>query len=122
MAQPRYACALCGTWKCSACGWQRSGASTTYDGHFCLRCNRTEGTIRPTMHTAAQWRIHNGAEPDPQTAGVRSPARSLSGSALPETYRGVLVPKQGPYQRLDFTAWRRGVDDALKYIRREESS
>lgn len=114
MAQPRYACRACGTWKCVACGWRRPGASVTYPRQFCGQCAGTEGTITPTMHTAASWYTCNGEEPDPATAGVRTPSEPRVADVPPEVYRDVLVPKQGPYQRLDLASWKRGVDDCLK--------
>lgn len=120
MAQPRYACRACGTWKCTACGWKRPGASTRYPDQMCGKCGGTQGTITPTMHTGVQWLHHNEASAGRPPAGVRPAPEPRVADTPPELYRGVLVPKQGPYQRLDLVSWKRGVDDCLKRFPRRE--
>jgi hypothetical protein len=49
------ACQSCGTWTCAACGWKRHRANLSYDGHTCLRCGGTEGSMEPTRHRAGGW-------------------------------------------------------------------
>lgn len=125
MAEPRYPCATCGTWQCDACGWKRSQASLSYEGHFCGRCPSRTGAMAPTMHTELMWRRHNGYDgelPESYAYGERpSSLRVPCTSAVgPEFYRGVRVPKQGPYQRFDLVSWKRGVDDCLKKFPTEE--
>ena len=128
MAEPRYACRVCGTWTCSVCGWKRSNASVTYQEHYCGKCPSRMGTLLATMHTEKMWRWHNPGDdglPDPYPYGQRpvdsQPSFGRRHAATgPEFYRDVRVPKTGPYAALDVPSWKRGVDDALNYIAREE--
>jgi hypothetical protein len=50
-------CGKCGVWTCARCGWKRTGASLSYQGHDCARCGSTEGSIRPTRHHDNQWMV-----------------------------------------------------------------
>lgn len=126
MAEPRYACGWCGTWQCAACGWKRACASLRYPDHCCGRCASPVGTLLPTMHTERMWRRHNDADtlPEPYAYGERpsgpgTPFGTRTAESRPESYRGVRVPRGGPYQALDLTSWKRGVDDCLKRYPRE---
>jgi hypothetical protein len=117
MSQLRYACSQCGTWTCSHCGWSRPGASLLFKAHNCASCGQGVGTLVPTMHTAKMWWNHNGQEgtlPQGYPYGQR-PAKPAprDGGTERESYRGVLVPRTGPYARLDVASWKRGVDDVL---------
>lgn len=131
MAPPRYACRACGVWTCSACGWTRSQASLNYREHHCAKCPSREGTLLPTMHTEKMWRRHDYYDsplPDPYPFGQRPPVDPASpfghrvASTGPEFYQGIRVPPTGPYAPLDVPSWKRGVDDALRHIRREETT
>jgi hypothetical protein len=55
-------CQACGTWTCSACGWQRHGASLDYP-QDCGRCGSTSGAFTPVRHHAKRgiWENHNPA-------------------------------------------------------------
>lgn len=127
MAQPRYACNCCGTWTCAACGWKRPQASTNHREHACGACPSREGTITPTMHTETQWQRHNGYYdnwnaplPTPYPYGTQAPAEQMTATTGPEFYRGIRVPRSGPYGRTDIPSWKRGVDDCLKHQQKEE--
>lgn len=115
MTQPRYACKRCGTWICTECGWKRPGASVHYPDHTCNRCPSRQGTFTPTLHTERVWREHNDGDlPQPLVYGARpEPGIRVSSTPGPEFYRGLRVPKDGPYARIDIPSWKRGVDDAL---------
>lgn len=124
MAQPRYACGSCGTWVCASCGWKRSSASLNYREHACAKCPSRTGTLTPAMHTDVQWWRHNDATELPQayTYGTRpdSPPVTRTANSGPEFYRGVRMPADGPYARIDIASWKRGVDDCLKCQHPEE--
>lgn len=121
MSALRYACESCGTWTCSRCGWKRPGASVAYRRHICGHCGSTSGTIISTMHTEKMWACHNqgplptgypyGERPE---GGPEEPFGTVVSNTTPEVYRGILVPRLGPYGHTDIPSWKRGVDDALK--------
>lgn len=123
MAALRYACRVCGTWKCIQCGWKRPGASVAYERHQCLECNGLAGTLVPTMHTERMWRAHNSGQlPEGYPFGTRPPGDLVppfgsrtAGTGWP-LYRGIRVPQSGPYGRTDLKSWKLGVDHALESL------
>ena len=127
MASPRYPCGTCGVCECAACGWKRSQASLSYGDHYCGRCPSRTGSMIPTMHTERMWRRHNGYDgelPESYAYGERpaeldSPFGTRTATTGPVFYRGVKVPRQGPYQQFDLASWKRGVDDCLKRSHQE---
>lgn len=123
MGMPRYQCLACGVWTCSACGWRRKLASLAYE-HACAKCPSRTGTLVPSMHIEAMWRQHNdrsrGSERaplPPAYAWGERPAPPAEQTAPPGTgpefYRGVRVPRTGPYSRLNAESFRQGVDACL---------
>lgn len=78
----------------------------------------------PTMHTARQWQRHNGYDtPLPVPYAYREhppvepggPWGRRTATTGPEFYRGIRVPRDGPYARIDIASWKKGVDDCLRY-------
>lgn len=125
MAQPRYACLVCATWVCVSCGWKRAQASVNYREHACAKCPSRTGTLTPTMHTEVMWRFHNGQDaqlPEGYPFGVRPPPSSdgpygrHTAATGPEFYRGVRVPRDGPYSPLDVVSFRQGIDACLSHL------
>lgn len=116
MSDPRYACALCGTWVCDACGGRRTNTDIRYCTYPCSQCRGREGVLIPTMHTERMWNSHNEGElPKPYPYGER-PGEEEWGNGFGHrtvprpTYRGVPYPEYP----CEMESWMRGVDAALK--------
>jgi len=60
------------------------------------------------------WQRHNDGDlPQPLAYGARPERQTVTSDTGPEFYRGLRVPRDGPYARIDIPSWKRGVDDAL---------
>ena len=76
----RRACPACGTWRCSDCGWSRSGASRfTKGGQTCGKCESKSGVMLPVFHTSRMKARDHESEVDYWNRTFGPPAHPLSG-------------------------------------------